>query len=164
MKREKGFTLIELVMVIVILGILAAVAMPKYVNMQDEAKSAAAKGVIGTIRSAIAIQYAKTALSGTPAFPVIADAAGSTSGSNDDLQLYDSGASGPDGNSIFTENKMPDSPVDKGGKLNDIVAGSNDPISTFNQSTAYVYNESTGEIRFNNTDTDPITQKAWNTF
>ena len=148
MKREKGFTLIELVMVIVILGILAAVAMPKYVNMQDEAKSAAAKGVIGTVRSAIAIQYAENALKGNAIFPTIAK------------------LTATDGTGIFAENKMPDSPVDKGGNLNDIKASAGSPIVTgdFDELSAYVYDQAGGEIRFNNLDVDPITQKAWNTF
>lgn len=60
MKRQrKGFTLVELAIVIAILGILAVVAIPKYQGMVDEARSAAAKAQLGTVRSAIAIYYAK---------------------------------------------------------------------------------------------------------
>src|SRR2546428_53203 len=68
---ESGFTLIELVIVIVILGILAAVAMPKYEDMREQARSSTIKGQLGEIRSAVAIQYAKNALSGTASFPTI---------------------------------------------------------------------------------------------
>jgi prepilin-type N-terminal cleavage/methylation domain-containing protein len=60
MKRQrKGFTLVELAIVIAILGILAVVAIPKYQGMVDEARSAAAKAQLGTVRSAVAIFYAK---------------------------------------------------------------------------------------------------------
>lgn len=55
---QRGFTLIELVMVIVILGVLAAVAVPKFVNLKGDAESAALAGVAGAISSASAINYA----------------------------------------------------------------------------------------------------------
>ena len=70
-KTESGFTLIELVIVIVILGILAAVAIPKYEDMREQARVATVKGQLGSIRSAIAIQYARNALNGTATFPTL---------------------------------------------------------------------------------------------
>lgn len=69
---RRGFTLIELVIIIVILGIIAAVAIPKYVDMVTEAKKSAAKGALGGLRSAISIYYANTALTtGTATWPPI---------------------------------------------------------------------------------------------
>jgi len=57
-KIQRGFTLIELVMVIVILGVLAAVAIPKFVDLKGEAQVAALQGVVGGINSASAVNYA----------------------------------------------------------------------------------------------------------
>lgn len=59
MKGEKGWTLIELIVVMSILAILAAIALPRFINLRVEAKKAAIEGVAGAMRSAVALARAK---------------------------------------------------------------------------------------------------------
>ena len=64
MRNQKGFTLIELVVVIVILGILAVTAAPRFLNLQSDARAASLQGLKGAMAGASSIVYGKSAIEG----------------------------------------------------------------------------------------------------
>jgi prepilin-type N-terminal cleavage/methylation domain-containing protein len=70
---RRGFTLIELLAVVIILAILAGVAIPKFINYQDQAREAACKGTLSGVRAAMANFLVNTTISGTPAYPAFAE-------------------------------------------------------------------------------------------
>ncbi|MFH1830848.1 MAG: type II secretion system protein [Pseudomonadota bacterium] len=69
--NRKGFTLIELILVIAILGILAVSALPKFLNLSSDAETAAQDGVVGAVRSGIALYRANDMVTsgGTGSYP-----------------------------------------------------------------------------------------------
>ncbi|WP_158120261.1 type II secretion system protein [Vibrio metoecus] len=69
MKRQGGFTLIELVVVIVILGILAVTAAPRFLNLQNDARQASLQGLKGAIDGAAGIVYGRAAINGLETAP-----------------------------------------------------------------------------------------------
>ena len=89
--NQKGFTIVELVVVIIILGILAATALPRFIDVQDDAQLAVAEGVRGALMSAIGLAQAKY-IAGGKISPIDMDEDGT-----DDLVLNSSGYPTDDG-------------------------------------------------------------------
>ncbi|MDN3717331.1 type II secretion system protein [Vibrio breoganii] len=74
MKKQGGFTLIELVVVIVILGILAVTAAPRFLNLQSDARESSLQGLKGAMAGAGSIVYGKAAIEGVETLPKGTDA------------------------------------------------------------------------------------------
>ncbi len=126
MRNPAGFTLIELVIIIVVLGILAAVAIPKYFDMVSDAKESACRGALGGLRSAVSIWYAKEALeTGTASWPPI-----------DSLQTV----------GIVMEQSIPPNPYQSDDSAPDSIVTGVTKGTTVGSRGGWAYNPSTGEI------------------
>ncbi|WP_345855615.1 type II secretion system protein [Shewanella algae] len=87
MRKQQGFTLIELVVVIIILGILAVTAAPKFINLQSDARASALQGMKGAIQGANSLVYSKAALAGVEKQPSTTLNIAGTTAANDDVAI-----------------------------------------------------------------------------
>ena len=132
MKRQGGFTLIELVVVIVILGILAVTAAPRFLNLQGDARAASLQGLKGAMDGASGIVYGKSAIEG-----IETSAAASTQDGIDVVWGYPAATTDGIGESVVGLSSDWLSATGTSGALNTLV-------STFKNSSLSDYDDITG--------------------
>jgi len=127
---KKGFTLIELMIVIAIIALLAAVALPKFSSASEAAKVANVQGNLANLRTALAINYAKHRT-----YPILG-AAG----------IREAGTINPNSTfaDYYSKSTMPETPAGE-----NVTSPSNDVADATNTNGGWFYDDATGEIHAN---------------
>ena len=161
-KSNRGFTLIELVTVIVILGILAIFALPRFGNVTDQAHDASVQGVQGAVASGVALVHAQWVANGQPTDPqrdnIVGFGRGDVDVSASGWPTGTSGSNNPSMDSIrcieiwygILQASAPQ--VDTGNPDYLVSAPGGDCVYTYNRDTSgssIVYDADTGEVTGN---------------
>lgn len=128
--RSLGFTLVELIAVMVVLAVLAGVAVPKYFNYADQAKTSGLQGALGGVRAGVANFYTNSAFSGTAAFPTL-------------TQMTTLGA--------VMQQPIPQNPYNKLSNVRQVTSQANATNRTVSQPTQFGWN-----YYINNTSNPPV--------
>jgi len=132
-KTLVGFTLVELVLAIMVLGILAMIFVPKIANLSKQGNIVETQGSMATIRSAVAMKYVKNVTAGNIAFPTLSELSGGT--------LFPEGAA-PMNKITYSRKFLAGAPTDCSGVQNG--------------SLGWVYNAATGEVWAATDDCDDV--------
>jgi prepilin-type N-terminal cleavage/methylation domain-containing protein len=147
LRKSKGFTLIELMIVVAIIGILAAVAIPKFADLVTKSKEAAVKGTLGAVRSAISIYYGdQEGLNASNLFD------GLTTNNRYMPSMGNVGSLGA--YNIPKTNSTLGNPGHTGALYANLSAAAGVAANTYNDATPLNYNSTTGDVGVNCTHND----------
>ena len=128
-RRQKAFTLIELLIVLTIIGVLSSFAIPKYIDMSIHAKTAVCKGMLANIRAALLLYNYQSRLSGKNSWPTISQVQGSGDG----------------GSQIMENGVLPNNPFSTGAQKNVVDEASEKPNPQGTQG-AWAYDTKKGQF------------------